>query len=318
MRAKGIYIQLAALLAYLVASLAAAYAQTIEEKAQLCSACHGENGVPPAQQFPVPVIWGQNLGYLFFQLRDFKSGARKNDQMTPIAQSLEQSDLMPLAQYFSKKPWPNLQQPRPSADVLTRAQRANNSVVCTSCHQEGIQGRGHTAASCRAAPRVPGKDDARFPQRRPRQQSRHVGPDEGDHRGGHRGPRRVSRGAVSRPEAGMRQGRCVAWVARRSLRSGYEFLASKLRQTRTPLLGMAAERMGRWHASVVMARQGVAFAPESEHAAGILKCPLSANGRSCHQRNCWGLARRPLGTMNVRKRSCSTLCPVLLGVMILR
>ena len=104
--------------------------------------CHGENGVPPAQQFPVPVIWGQNLGYLFFQLRDFKSGARKNDQMTPIAQSLEQSDLMPLAQYFSKKPWPNLQQPRPPADVLTRAQRANNSVVCTSCHQEGFKGEG--------------------------------------------------------------------------------------------------------------------------------------------------------------------------------
>lgn len=142
MRAKGISIQLAALLAYLVASLAAAHAQTIEETAQLCTACHGENGVPPAQQFPVPVIWGQNLGYLFFQLRDFKSGARKNDQMTPIAQSLEQSDLMPLAQYFSKKPWPNLQQPRPSADVLTRAQRANNSVVCTSCHQEGFKGEG--------------------------------------------------------------------------------------------------------------------------------------------------------------------------------
>jgi cytochrome c553 len=142
MRAKGISIQLAALLAYLVASLAAAHAQTIEEKAQLCTACHGENGVPPAQQFPVPVIWGQNLGYLFFQLRDFKSGARKNDQMTPIAQSLEQSDLMPLAQYFSKKSWPNLQQPRPSADVLTRAQRANNSVVCTSCHQEGFKGEG--------------------------------------------------------------------------------------------------------------------------------------------------------------------------------
>ena len=126
MRAKGISIQLAALLAFLVASLAAAQAETIEEKAQVCTACHGENGVPPAQQFPVPVIWGQNLGYLFFQLRDFKSGARKNDQMTPIAQSLEQSDLMPLAQYFSKKPWPNLQQPKPPADVLTRAQRANN------------------------------------------------------------------------------------------------------------------------------------------------------------------------------------------------
>jgi hypothetical protein len=37
MRAKGISIQSAALLAYLVASLAASHAQTIEEKAQLRS-----------------------------------------------------------------------------------------------------------------------------------------------------------------------------------------------------------------------------------------------------------------------------------------
>lgn len=129
----------AAVLAWVVSS---AHAQTIAEKALVCTACHGENGVPPPQQFPMPVIWGQNLGYLFFQLRDFKSGARKNDQMSPIAETLDASDLMPLAQYFSKKPWPNLQQPRPPADVLTRAQRANNSVVCTSCHQEGFKGEG--------------------------------------------------------------------------------------------------------------------------------------------------------------------------------
>ena len=64
---------------------AAAHSETIEEKAQVCAACHGENGVPPEQAFPVPVIWGQNLGYLFFQLRDFKSGARKNDVAFSIA-----------------------------------------------------------------------------------------------------------------------------------------------------------------------------------------------------------------------------------------
>jgi cytochrome c553 len=139
MRATRFLVSFAAVFALLPS---AAHAQSIEEKAQVCAACHGENGVPPPQQFPVPVIWGQNLGYLFFQLRDFKSGVRKNDQMTPIAETLEQSDLMPLAQYFSKKPWPNLQQPRPSADVLTRAQRANNAVVCTSCHQEGFKGEG--------------------------------------------------------------------------------------------------------------------------------------------------------------------------------
>jgi cytochrome c553 len=117
-----------------------AHSQSIEEKAQICSACHGENGVPSEQPFPVPVIWGQNLGYLFFQLRDFKSGARKNEQMAPVVDTLESADLMALAQYFSKKPWPNLEQVRPPADVATVAQRVNTSVVCTSCHLEGFKG----------------------------------------------------------------------------------------------------------------------------------------------------------------------------------
>jgi cytochrome c553 len=115
-------------------------AQSIEEKAQICAACHGENGVPVKQSFPIPVIWGQQAGYLFFELRDFKSGARKDDQMTPIAQGLEQADLMPLAQYFAKKAWPDLRQPAAPAAAAADAQRVNASVVCTSCHQEGFKG----------------------------------------------------------------------------------------------------------------------------------------------------------------------------------
>jgi cytochrome c553 len=127
----------------LALSSAHAHADNIEEQAHFCAACHGENGVPLEQFFPVPVIWGQNLGYLFFQLRDFKSGARKNDVMSPIVEALPREDLMALAQYFSKKPWPKLlQQPRPAADVAALAQRANASVVCTSCHQDGFIGEG--------------------------------------------------------------------------------------------------------------------------------------------------------------------------------
>jgi cytochrome c553 len=115
-----------------------AYAQTIDQKAQVCAACHGENGVP--QQKDHPVIWGQQQGYLFIELRDFKTGARKNDLMSPIAQGLDFSDLMPLAQYFSQKAWPNLVQPAAAGDVLAQAQRINAAIVCTSCHQEGFKG----------------------------------------------------------------------------------------------------------------------------------------------------------------------------------
>src|SRR5215813_4140048 len=131
----------------------ATYADNIEEQAHFCAACHGENGVPLEQFFPVPGIWGQNLGYLFFQLRDFKSGARKNDVMSPIVEALPREDLMALAQYFSKKPWPKLPQPRPAADVAALAQRANASVVCTSCHQDGFIGEG-------TQPRLAGQERA--------------------------------------------------------------------------------------------------------------------------------------------------------------
>ena len=54
---------------------------------QLCAACHGENGVP--QEKTTPIIWGQTLGYQYLQLRDYKNGDRKNDQMTPVVEMLE-------------------------------------------------------------------------------------------------------------------------------------------------------------------------------------------------------------------------------------
>jgi cytochrome c553 len=115
-------------------------AQTIEEKAQLCAACHGENGIP--QEKTTPVIWGQYQGYLYLELRDYKSGARKNDIMSPLAETLARDDMMALALYFSQKRWPDLQQPAAPADVAARAIRANGSVGCTGCHQGQYQGEG--------------------------------------------------------------------------------------------------------------------------------------------------------------------------------
>jgi cytochrome c553 len=119
---------------------ASAGAQTTEQKAQLCTACHGESGAP--QQRTTPVLWGQQLGYLYLQLRDFKSGARKSDQMSAVAAGLERDDMMALAQYFSQKPWPALAQPRAAAAVAAQALSATTAVVCTSCHQEGYEGEG--------------------------------------------------------------------------------------------------------------------------------------------------------------------------------
>jgi cytochrome c553 len=132
-----------ALLMPLAMSGTALAADPIEAKAKVCATCHGENGVP--QLKTTPVIWGQNTGYMFLQLRDFQSGARKNDLMSPIAAALAKEDLLPMAEYFSKQKWPNLQQPSAPDDVAAKAQAAISSVGCIGCHLDHFQGDGTTA-----------------------------------------------------------------------------------------------------------------------------------------------------------------------------
>jgi cytochrome c553 len=110
------------------------------EQAQTCDVCHGEKGVPIDNA--IPVIWGQKEGYLYLELRDFKSGARKSDIMSPIAQSLQHDDMLALAAFFAGKKWPYLNQPPAPADVVAKAGRANTAVGCTGCHQGQYQGEG--------------------------------------------------------------------------------------------------------------------------------------------------------------------------------
>jgi cytochrome c553 len=113
-------------------------ADTFEEKAQLCSACHGENGIPPDKS--TPVIWGQHQGYLYLQLRDYKRGTRKNEQMAAVVEPLERDDMAALAEHFSGQSWPALRQPSASDPVVAVAQRASASIGCTGCHLDEYQG----------------------------------------------------------------------------------------------------------------------------------------------------------------------------------
>jgi cytochrome c553 len=124
----------------LVMVATAARSQTIEEKAQVCGACHGENGTP--QDKDVPIIWGQHAGYAYLQLRDFNKGVRQSKRMSPIAEALDKDEMMALAEYFSKKQWPKVPQPAASGDDTTTARRVNTSIGCTGCHLDQYQGDG--------------------------------------------------------------------------------------------------------------------------------------------------------------------------------
>jgi cytochrome c553 len=129
-----------ALSAILIARATPLYAQSVEEKVQVCAACHGADGKPVDKT--IPTIWGQQAGYLYIELRDFKRGDRKSDIMQPIASSMERQDMLDIAQYLSAKPWPDLGQPRAPKDVAERAMSANRSVGCTGCHLDHFQGDG--------------------------------------------------------------------------------------------------------------------------------------------------------------------------------
>src|SRR5258708_39738239 len=56
------------------AGVSAAQAQAIEQKAGVCKSCHLTGTLPSTSV--IPNIWGQSEGYIYIQLRDFKSGAR--------------------------------------------------------------------------------------------------------------------------------------------------------------------------------------------------------------------------------------------------
>ena len=121
-------------------SAAPALTQDIAETVAVCAGCHGEDGKPIDKT--IPVIWGQQEGYIYIQLRDFKRGDRKSETMQPIVSSFEKADMLAIAEYFSQKRWPDLGQPRSPKDVTQRALSAEHSVGCTGCHLEQFQGTG--------------------------------------------------------------------------------------------------------------------------------------------------------------------------------
>lgn len=108
------------------------------EKAQQCLACHGEKGVPVDKL--IPVIAGQHQGYLYLMLRDFKLGLRKNEIMNAMAAEMTRDEMMAIAEWFSKQPWPNLNQPRASEADTKRSELAIVAGQCGACH--GAQGMG--------------------------------------------------------------------------------------------------------------------------------------------------------------------------------
>lgn len=72
-----------------------------KEKSKTCAACHGPDGNSQSAEFPR--LAGQHFDYLVKALGDYKSGARKNAIMAPLAGNLSKRDISDLAAYYSQQ-----------------------------------------------------------------------------------------------------------------------------------------------------------------------------------------------------------------------
>lgn len=68
-------------------------------KAVTCSACHGAAGISAVPTFPN--LAGQKEQYILKQLKDFKSGARKDATMNGMAAALSEEDMANIAAYYA-------------------------------------------------------------------------------------------------------------------------------------------------------------------------------------------------------------------------
>jgi cytochrome c553 len=66
--------------------------------AETCAACHGSKGL---SQTNIPSLAGQSPYAIYKQLHDYRTGARANPQMTPVAKQLRPSELAAVAAYFA-------------------------------------------------------------------------------------------------------------------------------------------------------------------------------------------------------------------------
>lgn len=86
-----------------VGANAAGDAAAGKSKSAVCAACHGATGTSANAIWPN--LAGQKEAYLLKQLKAFKSGARKDPMMAPMAAPLSDQDMQNLAAYYaSQKP----------------------------------------------------------------------------------------------------------------------------------------------------------------------------------------------------------------------
>lgn len=121
---------------------------TIEQRVQACTACHGKQGIANNQGY-FPRIAGKPAGYLFNQLQNFRTGRRSNVAMVVLIDNMTDDYLLEIATYFASLdlPYP----PPLNGDAQSQAAARGRVLVkegdparrlpaCTACHGLAMTG----------------------------------------------------------------------------------------------------------------------------------------------------------------------------------
>jgi cytochrome c553 len=118
-----------------------------KEKAELCVGCHGEGGI--SQMENIPSLVAQPDLFIQWQLVFFRAGTRKNEQMQPIVEQLNNDDIRNLGAYYASLS-PKAPRPDDNPDLSRKGAEAAAGRRCASCHTD-------TYAGTKAVARVAGQ-----------------------------------------------------------------------------------------------------------------------------------------------------------------
>jgi cytochrome c553 len=111
---------------------------------EVCVACHGEQGVSVAPDYPH--LNGQSGAAIYKQLHDYRTGSRANPLMTGIAAALDEPVIADVAAYYAGQPKRN---PNPASlgelpEAIVRLVELGdpnrNIPPCAACHRPGSGG----------------------------------------------------------------------------------------------------------------------------------------------------------------------------------
>ena len=112
---------------------------------RVCVSCHGRDGASSTQE--LPSLAGQSAAAIYKQLLDFRTGARHDPFMTPVAQALVPADLANLAVFYGRHAHPEGELGRRAQPfdygvrrLVAQGDPSRRIAACNSCHVNGGNG----------------------------------------------------------------------------------------------------------------------------------------------------------------------------------